>query len=74
MIILTRIETRTLGKNPFARNVIDLEPNPGRVFEQNRIIPRRPRAFLRGMNDLGFAVVKEGVNFIDIFSTASPKT
>jgi len=74
LIIPGRVKADTLREDALTGDKIDFEPSPDGVFEQHRVIPRRPRAFFRRVHDRGLLVLEEGVDFIDVLSTPSPET
>src|SRR5689334_17092729 len=53
-------------QQPLPRHMIEFEPDPVGVFEQDRIIARRPLVLARGTDDFGVERAEEGVQFIDI--------
>src|SRR5262245_54911820 len=53
LITFARIELHAGGKQASARNKVRFQANAIRVFEQHRVVARRPHAVLRRMNDGG---------------------
>jgi hypothetical protein len=68
------VEVDTVSEKPLPGDIIDLDPSPSRVFEQDRVISRRPRAFFRWVYDLYLLVAQKSMDLIHIFSTPRPKT
>ena len=55
-----------LPQQSLPRHMIDFEPDPIRVFEQDRIISRRPLILARCTNDVGAERLEEAVQFVDV--------
>src|SRR5262245_48926254 len=60
----------SLGQEPLAGHVVDLEPNAVGVLEQHRVIAGRPRILAGRADDFGADRGKESVQFIDIGTLA----
>src|SRR5258708_7817539 len=62
------------NQQSLARNVIELEPHSIRVFEQQRIISRRPLIFARRADDRHVERTQKAVQLIDVGALAGTKT
>jgi hypothetical protein len=60
----------SLGQEPLARYVVDLEANAVGILEQHRIIAGRPLIFARRADDFGADRGEESVQFVDIGTLA----
>jgi hypothetical protein len=50
--------------------MIELQPDAVGIFEQDRVIARRPLVLARGADDFGADRIQEGVQFIDVGALA----
>ena len=57
---------RELPQQPLPRHMIEFEPDAIGIFEQDRIISRRPLILARRANDLGAERGEEAVQFVDV--------
>ena len=58
------------AQQSLARNMIEFEPDAVRIFEQQRIISRRPLILARRANDLHVERLQERVQFVDVGALA----
>src|SRR5258708_6096235 len=65
---------RFSNQQSLARNMIELEPHSIRVFEQQRIISRRPLIFARRADDRHVERTQKAVQLIDVGALAGTKT
>src|SRR5262249_10721912 len=63
----------SLGQEPLARDMVDLEANAVGVLEQHRIIAGRPLVFARRADDFRPDRGEESVQFVDIGTLAGTK-
>src|SRR6516225_6497796 len=61
-----RIRLVTSGQQALARNVVEFEPDPVGILEQQRIVSRRPLILARGADDLRIERADKAVEFVDI--------
>src|SRR5260370_21585725 len=61
-------------QQPLARHMIELEPDTVRVFEQQRVIARRPLILARRANDLDVERTQKAMQLVDIGALAGAET
>src|SRR4051812_48908587 len=65
---------RHSGQQPLSRNMVELEPDPVGILEQQRIISRRPAVLTRRANDRGIHRTEKGMKLVDVAALAGAKT
>src|SRR5262249_10541516 len=63
-----RPEFGALGQHAPAGDVVDLEPDAGRVQERHRVVARRPRALLGSTRDLRADPLRQRVRLVDVLA------
>ena len=72
-IVLPGDEPSIFCQNSLPRDVIHLNTSSNRVFEQYKIVSRRPLSFLGFSNNLRICRQKKTIYFIDVFLRPRPQ-
>ena len=65
-----RSAARDLSQQPLPRHMIELQPDAIGIFEQDRIISRRPLILARRADDLRAERLEKAVQFVDVGALA----
>src|ERR1700674_1453114 len=65
---------RRSTQKPLSRNMVELQPDAVRIFEQQRIISRRPLILARRANDRHTERTQKAVQFVNVGALAGAKT
>src|SRR5712675_172560 len=71
---MVRAFARRSRQQSLSRNVVELEPYPVGIFEQQRIVSRRPLILARRANDLHTKRTQKAVQLINVGALAGAKT